>query len=389
MASAYSASTSSDETRARPRITLAMVCARPSWSDLRILRFPTSSGSLCARLPPIPTWSATSMIRGRSSRSTWPPSVEAIRPRSSMTSISCPWAARLASFQALWKRPVPSASFPPSTASSRSPLEAGPESGLKFLGSALCSSFSTFTLAYSSSTAKLASADWMSLFSSSRPLVLTQSSVSSAWRSAHTAKMAKTTTTDAAATRILTRRWCGRPGGTSALTSGAYGPGVGAMRLAGMSTESGDTRERRGDGEPECRQQPGGATGLPGRLGDHRVDEHHQHGACGEPVDRGLQLAGSRIRHRVPDHARESADHRHGRPQPHDGPLVAARGAHITRRADRLRQVRHEDGHQQPDTDALARRQADPEDQLLGNAVQEGPEGECGTGIRGRGPPRP
>jgi phytoene dehydrogenase-like protein len=50
-------------------------------------------------------------------------------------------------------------------------------------------------------------------------------------------------------------------------------------------------RERGGDGKPERRDQAGGGACLPGRGGDHRVDQHHDQGAGGEPVDRRLDVA--------------------------------------------------------------------------------------------------
>ena len=71
-----------------------------------------------------------------------------------------------------------------------------------------------------------------------------------------------------------------------------------------------------------------------------------------------------------------------------------AGGVHRARRADRLRQVRDEDRDEQADADALARREPDAEDGLLGDAVEEGAEREGGAGAaraaaaaRGAAPP--
>jgi len=98
-------------------------------------------------LPPNPSWFDTWMINGRSFRSTSPPLVETAVPLSSMMLISVSWAVRLAFFQSSRKREVASTFWAPVVARERKPVEAGPESCLKFFGSAFWSSALTSTLA--------------------------------------------------------------------------------------------------------------------------------------------------------------------------------------------------------------------------------------------------
>jgi alpha,alpha-trehalose phosphorylase len=145
--------------------------------------------------------------------------------------------------------------------------------------------------------------------------------------------------------------------------------------------------EGDGDREPEDGDEARDVAGLARGLWDHRVDEHDQQGAGGEAVDARLEVAGGGVGDRIAGQGGQRADDGHRDPQPADRRRAAPRRAHLAGRADGLGQVRHEDGRQQADADALAGREADAEHHLLGDAVEEGAEGERRAGAAARRSP--
>src|SRR4051794_6920921 len=142
---------------------------------------------------------------------------------------------------------------------------------------------------------------------------------------------------------------------------------AGARRTGG----SGDAGQAGGDRETEHRRKAGRALRLPRAPRGHRVDQHHEQRAGREAVDGRPDVAGRGVRDREADPRGEGAHGGDDEPQqPHRSPRTPG-GDEVVGRADRLRQVRDEDRDEQPDPDALARGDADPEHELLGDAVEE------------------
>ena len=148
------------------------------------------------------------------------------------------------------------------------------------------------------------------------------------------------------------------------------------LRGRGWAVPSPHAREAGRDGEPEYGDEAAGATGLRGRLGDHRVDQHHEQGAGRETVDGGLQVAARDVGEREAERGGERAADRDEDPQPPDRGRPRPGGVHRAGRPDRLGQVGDEDRRQQSYAHAVPGRQADPQHELLRDAVEERAEGE-------------
>ena len=167
-----------------------------------------------------------------------------------------------------------------------------------------------------------------------------------------------------------------------------FGVVVRAARRRRRRGRQRDRRQPRGHREAQHRRQPADVAALPDRLGDHRVDEHHEQRAGGEPVDRGVEVGRDVVGDREADDGRQGADQRDEDPEAADRRGPRARGVHRAGRPDRLRQVRDEDRDEQADADPLAGREPDAEDGLLRDAVEEGAEREGGARAAARRPPR-
>jgi hypothetical protein len=125
-------------------------------------------------------------------------------------------------------------------------------------------------------------------------------------------------------------------------------------------------------GRSRVRGQSRGLPGLLGGFGDHRTDQHDERRACGEPVDAAAHLVTGELLQLVARGRRRDADHRDGGPPRHDALRGAPRGPHVGRRADGLRQVRHEDREHQRRTHGAATGDADAQHGVLRNAVEKG-----------------
>src|SRR3954471_4833925 len=159
-----------------------------------------------------------------------------------------------------------------------------------------------------------------------------------------------------------------------------------------LSTGSGHVRQRRRDRVSEHGDQARDVAALAHRVRDHRVDQHHEQRAGGEPVDARVEVPADIAGDRPSEHRRRGTDERDQQPQPADRRRLRARGAHLARGADRLRQVGDEDRHKQPDAHAPAGRDADAEHHLLGNAVQKRAQrqrGPAGPLLMARPPHQP
>jgi MFS family permease len=107
-------------------------------------------------------------------------------------------------------------------------------------------------------------------------------------------------------------------GAAAAFVAAAYARWAYAKHAGARPAELGGRGARRGDREAKHGDQAGDSTGVAARLGDHRVDQHHEQRAGGEPIERRARLARDRIGDRVVGDGGDHADERDGDPEAHD-----------------------------------------------------------------------
>jgi MFS family permease len=120
-------------------------------------------------------------------------------------------------------------------------------------------------------------------------------------------------------------------GAAAAFVAAAYARWAYAKHPGARPAELGGRGARRGDREAKHGDQAGDSTGVAARLGDHRVDQHHEQRAGGEPIERRARLARDRIGDRLAGDGGDHAGERDGDPEAHDRRSPSPRRVHRAR----------------------------------------------------------